>query len=203
VDGWSISGTYLEVCNCEAICPCRRVGGVPGGRSTYGECTGALSWRILEGADGDVDLGGLGVVLTSRYHDDEPSSPWRYMLYLDDRASGSQRDSLEAIYTGKRGGPADDHFPWAWKDSDLLGVESVGIEIDHTPRRGWFRAGGRVVVRIARAAPQETTVSCVISGHDQQGTELIADVLQVADDVGHFELHGRCGFEASFAYSGS
>ena len=33
---WSIAGSYLEACNCEAICPCRRIGGVSGGRSTFG-----------------------------------------------------------------------------------------------------------------------------------------------------------------------
>ena len=46
---WQISGSYLEACNCEAICPCRRIGGRPGGRSTYGECFGALSWIVDAG----------------------------------------------------------------------------------------------------------------------------------------------------------
>jgi hypothetical protein len=46
---WRLAGSYLEVCNCEAICPCRRIDGVKGGRSTYGECTGALSWHIDDG----------------------------------------------------------------------------------------------------------------------------------------------------------
>ena len=46
---WAISGTYLEACNCEVICPCRRVGGRAGGRSTYGTCQGALSWAVLDG----------------------------------------------------------------------------------------------------------------------------------------------------------
>ncbi len=32
---WRISGSYLEACNCEAICPCRRIGRRHGGRSTY------------------------------------------------------------------------------------------------------------------------------------------------------------------------
>jgi hypothetical protein len=35
---WELRGTYLEACNCEVICPCRRVGGQQGGRSTYGIC---------------------------------------------------------------------------------------------------------------------------------------------------------------------
>ena len=41
---WAVSGSYYEVCNCEAICPCRRHGARKGGRSTYGTCDFALSW---------------------------------------------------------------------------------------------------------------------------------------------------------------
>ena len=47
--GWRIRGTYFESCNCDAICPCRRINGVPGGRSTHGVCMGVLSWLIDEG----------------------------------------------------------------------------------------------------------------------------------------------------------
>src|SRR4051812_46961502 len=126
---WSVSGTYLEACNCEAICPCRRIGGVAGGRSTYGECIGALSWVIERGADGDTDLTGLGVILACRYHDDEPGSPWTYALYLDDRASPAQQQSLERIFTGAAGGTALDHFPWAWKASTRVATKAVPLEI--------------------------------------------------------------------------
>src|SRR5467141_2066728 len=72
---WRIHGTYFESCNCDAICPCRRIDGVPGGRSTYGECLGVLSWVIEEGRADEVSLGGLNVALVARYHDDEPGSP--------------------------------------------------------------------------------------------------------------------------------
>src|SRR5690349_6261267 len=48
---WHIRGTYFESCNCDAICPCRRIDGQAGGRSTYGVCMGVLSWLI---EDGDV-----------------------------------------------------------------------------------------------------------------------------------------------------
>ena len=46
---WRVRGSYLESCNCDAICPCRRVDGLGGGRSTHGICLGALSWLIDEG----------------------------------------------------------------------------------------------------------------------------------------------------------
>ena len=52
-----MSGTYFESCNCDAICPCRRIDGIPGGRSTHGLCLGVLSWVIHEGAaDGESNV---------------------------------------------------------------------------------------------------------------------------------------------------
>ena len=54
---WHIQGEYLESCNCEAICPCRMIGGTPGGRSTYGECFGLLSWHIERGSARTLGLG--------------------------------------------------------------------------------------------------------------------------------------------------
>ena len=80
---WRVSGTYLESCNCDAICPCRRIDGKLGGRSTHGICLGALSWLIVDGHADGTDLSGLAVVLASRYSDDEEGSPWTWILYLD------------------------------------------------------------------------------------------------------------------------
>ena len=199
---WNLAGTYLEACNCEAICPCRKVGGVPGGRSTYGECLGALSWHIQEGADGDLDLASLAVVIAFRYHDDEPRSPWRWELYVDDRATPPQRDSLASIFTGRREGDSRDRFPWTSKPSDLLAVTPARIELDHTPRMGWFRVGREVTIRVARAVEDLTTVSCVIPGHDRPGTEVVTAVMALDGAVAHAEFAGRCGFEATFAYAG-
>src|SRR5436305_4445665 len=39
---YRVRGSYFESCNCEAICPCRKIGSTLGGRSTYGECYGVL-----------------------------------------------------------------------------------------------------------------------------------------------------------------
>ena len=90
---WSLNGTYFEACNCDAICPCRRVDGAGGGRSTHGVCLGVLSWLIREGAADGLDLAGLPVSLALRYSDDEPGSPWTWVLYLDERASAASSPS--------------------------------------------------------------------------------------------------------------
>src|ERR1044072_4531294 len=118
--GWLLSGTYFESCNCDAICPCRRIDGTPGGRSTHGLCLGVLSWLIREG---------------TAARGDHPDSPWSGILYLDERADERQRNALEDIFTGRRGGDAISHFPWAWKASEIVAVRVVAIAVDHTRRR--------------------------------------------------------------------
>jgi hypothetical protein len=199
---WRISGTYLEVCNCEAICPCRRIDGEAGGRSTSGECTGVLSWRILEGGAGGIDLSSLCVVLVSWYSDDEAGSPWRWELHIDDRADAAQRAGLEDIFAGRLGGTPLSQFPWAFKPSNLLAVVPSRIEIDHTPGQGCFRAGGSVSVRIARPFETQSPVSCIVPGHDRSGREVVADRVHVDDGHFSFDFSGRCGYEATFDYAG-
>src|SRR5204862_326565 len=88
---WRVTGSYFEACSCEAVCPCRQQGGRPGGRSTYGICDFALSWRILDGRAAGTVLSGLEVVLAGSYSDDEAGSPWRVALYVDERADEAQR----------------------------------------------------------------------------------------------------------------
>lgn len=199
--GWRIRGTYLEVCNCEAICPCRRIGGRQGGRSTYGECTGALSWRITEGSIDGLDLSSLCVVLVCWYSDDQPGSPWTWVLHLDERADDAQRAALTEVFTGRLGGTPLHQFPWAFKPSNLLAVMPSRIEIDHTPGRGRFRAGSAVDVRVAGPFHTQDRVSCVIPGHDRDGREVVAELLEVHDEHFDFSYSGRCGYESSFDYA--
>jgi hypothetical protein len=199
---WHIAGSYFETCNCDAICPCRRVNGAPGGRSTHGVCMGVLSWLIEDGAADGVDLTGIPVGLACHYDDDVEGSPWAWILYLDATASAEQNAALEAIFTGRAGGDALTHFPWAWKASDLVQVRHVGIEVHHEPRRQAFRIHKHVSVRIRDRYQGDETVTCVIPGHAREGEELIADIMRVADGPLVFEYAGNCGYASTFEYSG-
>ena len=199
---WHLRGSYFEACNCEAICPCRRIDGTPGGRSTHGVCMGVLSWLIADGAAGDVDLAGLPVALAIRYSDDEPGSPWSWILYLDAHATGEQRAALEAIFSGELGGDAATHFPWAWKASERIAVRSVAIDVEHTRRRQRLLIRDHVSVRIRDRYPGAETVTCIIPGHDREGEELITDQLTVSDEALEFSYNGVCGYATSFHYTG-
>jgi hypothetical protein len=199
---WHIRGTYFESCNCDAICPCRRVDGTAIGRSTHGVCMGVLSWLIEDGGADGVDLSHLPVALACRYSDDEPGSPWTWALYLDETATDEQRTALEGIFTGRAGGDALRHFPWAWKASELVAVRPVAIDVEHTRRRQRLRIRDRVSVRIRDRYPGDETVTCVIPGHEQPGEELVADELVVQDGPLAFEYRGVCGYGSRFDYAG-
>jgi hypothetical protein len=200
---WRIRGTYFESCNCDPICPCRKIDGVTGGRSTTGLCEGVLSWLIEEGSADGVDLSGVPVAMAIRYSDDEPGSPWSWVLYVDAATTGEQREALEGIFSGELGGDALTHFPWAWKRSKLVAVRPVEIEVDHTKRRQWLRIRNHVSLRIRDRHVGPETVSCVIPGHDRQGEELVADEMVVEDDAFAFTWRGNCGYGSTFDYAGA
>ena len=199
---YRLRGSYLESCNCDAPCPCRRIDGRAGGRSTHGICDGALSWSIEDGEADGVDLAGLGVVLATRYSDDEEGSPWTFAVFVDERGDADQRAALGRIFSGELGGTVLDHFPWAWKASDPLGVEPAGIEIDHMPGRGWFRAGENLSVRVSAPYAGPETITCVIPGHERSGRELVVDELQVGTGPLAFAYIGVCAYESTFDYAG-
>ena len=147
-------------------------------------------------------LSRLPVAIASRYSDDEPGSPWTWMLYLDAGASPEQRAAVERIFTGRLGGDAERHFPWAWKESELVAVRPVEIEVDHTRRRQWLRIRDRVSVRIRDRYAGAETVTCVIPGHERSGEELVADELLVEDGDLDFSYRGVCGYGSTFDYVG-
>ena len=199
---WRIAGDYFESCNCEAICPCRMVGGRPGGRSTYGICSGVLSWLIHEGRAGDVDLSGLAAAFTIQYDDDEPGSPWRFVVHVDERGSPEQREALAAILTGGLGGADALRLPWVRKPSELLDMRVDPIEVRTGADGHELRVGRAIELTASRPFETDERVSCVIPGHHVNGgRELYADRLAVADEPFEWELAGNCAFVSTFSYT--
>jgi hypothetical protein len=197
---WSVAGTYLESCNCDAICPCRAIAGVPGGRSTHGICLGVLSWFVEVGHADDVDLSETAVAIVCRYDDDEPGSPWTISLHLDDRASEVAQAALADIFLGRSGGTLVGNLPWNRKPRIVSSVRASRIELDHVSERRWLRVADRVLLRVSRPVTAQPAVTCVIPGHHQPGKEHYADLLRVRDDPYEDEFVGNCAYSARFAY---
>ena len=124
-------------------------------------------------------------------------APWDVGYYAE-----KQRAALEGIFTGRLGGDAERHFPWAWKANELVAVRPVEITVDHARRRQRLRIRDHISVRIRGRYEGEETVTCVIPGHERAGEELVADELVVEDEKLSFDYRGVCGYGSTFDYAG-
>ncbi len=200
VADWRVRGSYFEGCNCEAICPCRSVGGRPGGPSSFGECFGALSWSIDHGHADGTDLSGLRTVLSIRYLDRvQPSTPWDVVLYVDAGASDQQRAALADIFLGRAGGRSHTVRP-----GHRRGLRRPAGPHHPRARRGPQAHRRRRLPRVEAEgdASGPGDVRCGIPGFDHPGTELHGDALRSTDPALRWEVRGRrhAAFTTDFDY---
>ena len=158
---WHVRGSYFEACNCEAICPCRSVGGRPGGPSSFGECFGTLSWHIHDGHADGIDLSGPRTVMSLRYFDRvQPSTPWEVVLYVDHGADASQRAAIADIFLGRAGGTVARLYGPAI--GEVLAVRPARITVEHTAPRKRIGVVGYLSVD-AEGAPRSPATSSAAS----------------------------------------
>jgi hypothetical protein len=198
---WRVRGSYFEGCNCEAICPCRSVGGRPGGPSSFGECFGALSWHVQEGYAGGIDLSDLRAVMSLRYLDRvQPSTPWEVVLYVDAQADNGQRAALADILLGRAGGTVARLYGPAI--GEVHAVRPARIALEHAKARKRIDVVGYLTVQAEGDASEPGDVRCGIPGFDHPGTELHGDTLQSTDPALRWEVRGRrhAAFATDFDY---
>src|SRR5919197_2491159 len=100
---YDIEGRLLEVCNCNAICPCW-VGLDP----DNGTCDSILAWAVDKGTVEGVDVSDRVVGLSVHIPGNVFAGNWRAVVYVDDRCSDDQQDALLKVFTGQLGGAIAD-----------------------------------------------------------------------------------------------
>ena len=196
LDDWRVAGSYFETCNCMAVCPCRRLDGKAGSRSSFGICQFLLTWRIDQGVAGGLDLAGRKVPMAGFYDDDQPGSPWSVVLYIDRDASADQHAALAAIFLGRAGG---DLFFTAFIGK-VQAVRAAEIGLDHRRGREAVIVRGYASAAASGKADYEGVVSCGIPGHHHPGEEEIA-AASVSDGDLAWTYEGRCAFATEYAYA--
>lgn len=98
--GWTLKGTWYEACSCKSFCPCNLGPAEP----DQGWCSGLLGFSVDSGSSNGVDLGGAKLVLHAELPGDFMGGIDKALIYLDESCSQGQRDELEAIFQGRRGG---------------------------------------------------------------------------------------------------
>ncbi|HEX6552852.1 MAG TPA: DUF1326 domain-containing protein [Ktedonobacteraceae bacterium] len=133
---YQLEGQLLEVCSCDALCPCL-VGADPDG----GTCDTTIGYRIDTGAIQGVDVSGLTIAVSTRIPGNILKGNWQAKFYVDDKATQEQQDALLSVFTGKLGGPIADT---ASLIGEVVGVERVPITCTGEKGKGTLSIGQTV-----------------------------------------------------------
>jgi hypothetical protein len=196
---WSLNGTYFEGCNCDSACPCVFLSA-----PTYGDCTVIVAWHIAQGKFENVELNGLNTVFTAYAPGHMMENKWKIALYVDDKASETQKNALVQIFSGQAGGhPA----VIASMVGEVLGVKSAPIEYKAEGRRRSLRVANLATAEIEGVEGQggaEVTVNNVPFAVVPGFPAVAAKSKQVSyKDYGQtWEISGKNGFYSAFAYQG-
>jgi hypothetical protein len=138
---YQIEGRLLEVCTCNALCPCW-VGEDPDG----GTCDSALAWRIDRGSIEGVDVAGRTLALSVHIPGNVLAGNWRAVVYVDDQSTPEQQEAMLKVFTGQLGGPIAD---LAGLIGEVIVVERAAISFTVEEGEGTLKIGETVAAELA------------------------------------------------------
>jgi hypothetical protein len=186
---WKLKVEHLMACNCNWGCPCSFES-----PPTYGTCEAALAYRVVEGKYGDMALNELTWALVAIWPGPLHEGNGRGIVYLDERAGAQEREALEAIATGRAGGPIG-----IFMSTVTAGVEvrTASIQFREDGKRSSFRVADVVKVQFGPIRNPVTGEEHIASALLPSGLltkredYYSADTFSVQADEMRFEYPGR------------
>jgi hypothetical protein len=196
---WSVSGTYFEACNCEAICPC-----VTLSPPTEGQCTVLIAWHIDDGRFEGNDLAGLNVALMAHSPGHMLQTKWNVALYLDERASAAQQAALGKVFSGQAGGHLAALGPLI---GQVLGAKPAAITFEARGKERRLRIAGAGEAELAElegqgGAPVTLANHPFTAVPGEPAVVCKSKSMRYADYGVSVEVSGRNGFHSPFRYAG-
>jgi hypothetical protein len=130
---YDVEGRLLEVCNCDAICPCW-VGLDP----DNGTCDSILVWAVDRGTVRGVDVSDRVLGVSVHIPGNVLAGGWKAVIFVDDRCDDAQQEALLAVFTGQLGGAIAD---LAALIGEVVTVERAPITCTVEAGRGRIRIG--------------------------------------------------------------
>lgn len=152
---YEIEGRLLEVCNCDAICPCW-VGEDP----DHGTCDSILAWYVDKGTIQGVDVSDRAVATSVHIPGNVLAGQWRAVIFVDERCTEEQHGALLKVFTGELGGAIAD---LASLIGEVIAVESAKITCTVQEGRGVLTIGD---VAEARLSPFQGATGKTTTLHD-------------------------------------
>ncbi len=144
---WNLTGSYVETCSCELMCPCNL--SFDHG-ATYDFCRVTLVFDIREGEIEGTDIGGRKVAAIADTPKVMTEGNWRLGVFIDDQATDEQFGKLVQVFGGQLGGPMAALAPLI---GEMLGVERAAIEIGHDGLRHSVRVGDAIDFEVEDIVP--------------------------------------------------
>lgn len=198
---WNMSGTYLENCNCDVICPCTH--SAFSAAADYDRCRALLAFHVASGDVDGVDVSGLNFAM---FIDAPPlmsDGNWRLGLFLDAAASAEQAEKFGAVLSGGLGGPPAMLGPLV---GEMMGVETLPITFEDDGGQHRVRIGDDVAITVEDFVPPGSDAGPVqISNvvHPANSTLTVARGTTSRVSAFGVELagEGQSAFSAPFAWS--
>jgi hypothetical protein len=143
---WNLTGSYVETCSCELMCPCNL--SFDHG-ATYDFCRVTLVFNIREGAVDGTDIAGCKVALVADTPKVMTDGNWRVGVFVD-ASSDAQFEHLVQVFSGQVGGPMAGLAPLI---GEMLGVERAVIAVEDDGLRHSVRIGDAVEFEIEDIVP--------------------------------------------------
>lgn len=198
---WKVEGDYFEGCNCDSICPC-----IFKGDPDEGYCNITAAWHIQKGIyDHNIALDELNVVALFHTPGNMITGPkWSVALYVDERASKEQNDSLVKIFSGQAGG-----FFAAVTNliGKVMGVKSSPIEFGVDGKRRWLQINNLLNLQIEGtlgADPNRESLVVNPAFSAVPGSDLViarSSKYSYNDHGMQWDSSGKNGFYCKFKYS--
>lgn len=144
---WNLSGSYVETCSCELMCPCNL--SLDHG-ATYDFCRVTLVFNLRDGEIEGTPIGGRRVALIADTPKVMTQGNWRLGVYIDDGADDEQFDKLVKLFGGQLGGPMGALAPLV---GEVVGVERAAIEVNDDGLRHSVRVADTIDFEIQDVVP--------------------------------------------------
>ena len=196
---WNLSGSYVETCSCELMCPCNL--SFDHG-ATYDFCRVTLVFNIREGSIEAADVSGCKVALVADTPKVMTEGNWRVGIFVDEDASDEQMDKLTAVFGGQKGGPMAGLAPLI---GELLGVERVPFEIREDGLTHAAKIGSVVDFEVEDIVPfgiESGQPAKLVGIFHPVGSEITAaEAKRSSIDAFGIAYEGKTGLSAPFSWA--
>lgn len=199
---YTIRGRLLEVCTCDAICPCW-VGEDPDG----GTCDSSLAWYVDQGTVRGVDVSDRCLALSVHIPGNVFAGNWKAAVYVDDRCSEAQQQALLDVFTGALGGAIAD---LAALIGDVVAVERAPMTFTVNEGAGILRVGEVIECQLApfQGPTGRPTTLAETAFSTLPGSPAFPGKATLFRRVGHMhgmsdvEISGKNAVQGMFSFSG-